>query len=855
MQEPSFKKLSPETQIQILFLLSNGYEKIQQSTEQILLLNQQLKRSELIEYIIPLKAALIHAYLQQKDMKEADILLKQLLSLSHKKLSTRDKKALSHASTMRDHVLFSMIREAKEYLLLGKFQKASFILEKVFSSITFEPIPCQSSPLSQRKIGYSVLFSLAECSLLLGKPSSALEYTSLLLKEGTLLPPILKEKTLLLQEISQGNSPKDAVTKLSLLQPERATHCLLWHIQNSLYCETAPIAIQSDSPLAMHYMRALEALQAGNSIQACFLFKEKRNEALLSYRMLKKQYLEGYQEALWLRCLTCFFVHNKEALEKTTADAYQLFDILDKEQIPSRKKCFLTLVCMCELNELNIAPSPQEIPHAISQELASLLSRKPLSSNVLLSFSDRLFLHTVAKYLQLQEVIDPPVFFEDNNPLLKLFSTLFHVTEGSYDWKNKEQKVEALLTEESLQEARAKILHMLLSYALTQPKNEKRIPDLVKQFLLVSGGYSKRKEALFDAFLYMDTYNSCPIEEKKGLFEELFQPPYDKWNMLLLLHLSETGQLAHYCPDKTFDHFLQILHSFEQAKSFKKDAYKTQEPGQKTDLIRHSLDSFQEAEQKMRHFLKQPTTLEKQTVCIGVLFKILSEWSDLLFSEPLKEHPFLDLDAHLKASLQALQSALAFHSLIPDQSSFTFAPKAKKELKELIAATDLFLYTFTMQYEEAISCIRTFPPESLFLSTPTIRSTLYLIQSLRKRKNIDLAWPIIKQLNESEIKQVNQELALQVAIEKSLCLKEKGSISQAMACLAWVINDSAISSLRIKAMVLRADLYMLLKRPELAIRQLEAAKGKGGEWGVVAVRKLQAIQEEWQGMPVIIKSN
>ena len=60
-----------------------------------------------------------------------------------------------------------------------------------------------------------------------------------------------------------------------------------------------------------------------------------------------------------------------------------------------------------------------------------------------------------------------------------------------------------------------------------------------------------------------------------------------------------------------------------------------------------------------------------------------------------------------------------------------------------------------------------------------------------------------------------------------------------MLLLSRVINDDVISPLRIKAMFLRAEIYEMQGRPELAIKQLEAAARKGGEWAQKAQEKLE----------------
>lgn len=66
-----------------------------------------------------------------------------------------------------------------------------------------------------------------------------------------------------------------------------------------------------------------------------------------------------------------------------------------------------------------------------------------------------------------------------------------------------------------------------------------------------------------------------------------------------------------------------------------------------------------------------------------------------------------------------------------------------------------------------------------------------------------------------------------------------GQHDTAMKNLSQVINADTASPLRIQAMVLRADIYEKQNRPELAVRQLEAAAKKGGEWGEKAKRQLR----------------
>ena len=76
-------------------------------------------------------------------------------------------------------------------------------------------------------------------------------------------------------------------------------------------------------------------------------------------------------------------------------------------------------------------------------------------------------------------------------------------------------------------------------------------------------------------------------------------------------------------------------------------------------------------------------------------------------------------------------------------------------------------------------------------------------------------------------------------ILQSDCFREKEDYHTAMRHLSKVINAETASPLRLKAMLLRAEIYELEGRPELAVRQLEAASKKGGEWALEAKEKLR----------------
>lgn len=86
-----------------------------------------------------------------------------------------------------------------------------------------------------------------------------------------------------------------------------------------------------------------------------------------------------------------------------------------------------------------------------------------------------------------------------------------------------------------------------------------------------------------------------------------------------------------------------------------------------------------------------------------------------------------------------------------------------------------------------------------------------------------------------------KEQLLEIWIAKSECYRSIGKLDLAMQLLSKVINNDLASQLRIKAMLLRANIYELQRRHDLAVKQLEAAANKGGEWGNKAKQKLEVV--------------
>jgi TolA-binding protein len=80
---------------------------------------------------------------------------------------------------------------------------------------------------------------------------------------------------------------------------------------------------------------------------------------------------------------------------------------------------------------------------------------------------------------------------------------------------------------------------------------------------------------------------------------------------------------------------------------------------------------------------------------------------------------------------------------------------------------------------------------------------------------------------------------LDLFIQESMCYRGLKQWDNAILVLSKAVNDDAISSLRLKAMYLRAEIYELQGRPELARKQLDSMANKGGPWALKAKEKLE----------------
>lgn len=91
---------------------------------------------------------------------------------------------------------------------------------------------------------------------------------------------------------------------------------------------------------------------------------------------------------------------------------------------------------------------------------------------------------------------------------------------------------------------------------------------------------------------------------------------------------------------------------------------------------------------------------------------------------------------------------------------------------------------------------------------------------------------------------LNSDQKLDLWIQMSLCYLGLKQYDSAILILSKVINSDVVSSLRLKAMFLRAEMYEYQGRFDLCKKQLEAVAKNGGDWAVKAHERLDNIKGE-----------
>lgn len=257
----------------------------------------------------------------------------------------------------------------------------------------------------------------------------------------------------------------------------------------------------------------------------------------------------------------------------------------------------------------------------------------------------------------------------------------------------------------------------------------------------------------------------------------------------------------------------------------------------KPKALQLALASFKEAQQTFdKLFAKQMIPEEHLEYLITIRYRAMLEHA--LLSIALQ-------DDDRKVALANLEEILNdFSQENHPLTSFLLEADALPRIYEESLFTLSQLYLKTGQIEKAEKALLNMLEKYQTLEIPSgyylSRAWYQLALISMERSKYEEA---LRRFDQSEkcgkLGVLTAEQKLDLWIQKSHCYKALKQTHMAMLMLSHAINEKASSSLRIKAMVLRADIYAMQGRRELAIKQLEAASRKGGEWAQTAKEKLK----------------
>lgn len=96
----------------------------------------------------------------------------------------------------------------------------------------------------------------------------------------------------------------------------------------------------------------------------------------------------------------------------------------------------------------------------------------------------------------------------------------------------------------------------------------------------------------------------------------------------------------------------------------------------------------------------------------------------------------------------------------------------------------------------------------------------------------------LEHLEQAELASIVQSQNEELALQQSYCYRLLGQYEQAEIYLSKVINNGRNSKFQAKAMYLRAEIYKLQGKKDLAVKQLEMIASQNNEWARLAQAKL-----------------
>ncbi len=566
-----------------------------------------------------------------------------------------------------------------------------------------------------------------------------------------------------------------------------------------------------------------------------YLFEASKNRAFPL--TLSKQNFKRFQEELQVRLAACYFcngeydkclqVFAEQLPEKTSAyticglaekmqkNYQKAFSIFSKVQNPTEK--VLWEACFCASN-LETSPELEKGLRRLFEE-----NHTPCSNYV--HFFIGKGRHDIASLLI--EIVLP---VEKDPSLIETYHWLYILS--------------------SVPESTEKTLWLSDEFLQRYPKSDYFAPVL-HQKALASWKQNSQELAIFAFSLLEKHYPNFKARDEvlfflgllredkginaKNLFYELFTrfadskyapESYFRYYPEALYASNDVQAIAHLRKmPKAYAHTpFGILATFYVATQNREDCPQKDLTESQTKLLQDTLTNLDDAILEGRKIVKQLPPKMQSLFSLKIL---QAEYERALTAFTLAK--FQDVAIYsdgLKADILALPAKERPH-LLWHKASF------------LKSRAQLLLGNESQAREELCNLLEYAASSGFEVSEAHLLALCDLAQGKAREGDFDTAFRMLDKAIEIQQKGLKTELLLEVLIAKAQLHRKVGEYDVAMMLLSSIINEKSASSLRIQAMFLRAELYELKGRRDLAFRQLQATVKKGGEWGNLAKKKLE----------------
>lgn len=878
LNDPSFKRLDTHAQMDIILLLSKGYARLAMTKEQEQLLLKYAKQKEFYRHYIPLMAELSYAYAAQERFEDEEKILAKLAQPSACHLSLEEKRTIGNAINVHDNSLSCLLQTAYALAQSGKLQESFAIYQKVFPSIKKHKYPYQGSSLERKKLYCKIALNMAEIKFCIGDFQKAID----ILSDDQGFTSIIDEKIAARRcfilassyshthDIEAAKNYWNMYSKLHLnpnITDEIATKIVqdennqlaihLWAISHALANNDSNTLLRHadlvhDMATTVQHSQTNTELSAATHIAQGMQQAIRLNIADASFSLQKgiealKNQESPWKEAAmallaelnWQRLVLFLESHQEERAHSLAANTIRLLEESSTPSTLSRKQCFQAFLA----NSIDGISIDESCNGSASTLLQALQSNHPLTDCLVadhlffLWYTQKNFPNTKSDWAP--EHIDQHAAI--SAPLIHYLKMIATFRSALLDETDASEAVSILtnsLNHPEHIDVRPQILHCLIELSL-HTSNFSQANTYLKELIHASPEYPRLSEI---AFFSAHSFESVP--ECQSAYADVcsffWKSPPNIFTFLLATHLFETQhQLItdHHPAVKALG--LSLLARAEGKSSFL-EAEKSKEPAIVKERIDIAKKKYEISHMYAKEALVQIQNPEARAFFYGLILTMQREFVEHFLTHIVTSSAFNELPRYLEEAKHTLETDIS--ELTQDISS------SEKHIQNdfvfscsLVAqASEMYLHAFRNAPINALPIA-----EALVQKAPNshtvLKAILCLSKKLRETLLFQQAYDLLQTCDETSFIEPHYELALEFAMEKSLCLKSLGEIKKAMARLAWIINRPYPSSLRIKAMILRADIYREQHRIDLAIRQLESVATKGGEWKAVAERKLQEL--------------